>query len=128
MICNECQELKPIENRDLGLCASCNKERRDQVDEDLYPEVRKEFLAMCIRVEATCPITREPISMDSDIHHKRGRVGYADKWARDNDISLLIDVRYFLAVSRVGHTWIELNPKKARQMGLSMPRNEDPTN
>jgi len=121
MICSRCKEHKPIENKDLELCATCNKKRRD-VDDKLYPGVRKDFLAMCIKFGIVSPIDKTEITMDSDIHHKMGRTGYADKWARDNDISLLIDARFFLAVSRTDHQWIELNPVKAKELGYSYSR------
>lgn len=29
------------------------------------------------------------------IEHTKGRLGYADQWARDNDISLYLDVRFW---------------------------------
>jgi len=60
----------------------------------------------------------------TDIHHKKGRVGYADQWARDNDVPLLIDERHWLPVSRVGHMQIEENPVWARKMGYSENRSE----
>lgn len=42
-----------------------------------------------------------------DVHHSRGRAG-----------TLLIDVRFWKAVSRRGHYWIDDHPKEARAMGL----------
>lgn len=120
MICKDCGEFKPIENRDLGLCASCNKCRRDC--NELYPEVRRRYLDMCIRRGDKCPITDTDISFESDIHHKKGRTGYADEDMRNKGITLLIDVRYFLAVSRPGHTWIETNPQKAKSLGYTESR------
>jgi hypothetical protein len=41
-----------------------------------------------------------------DVHHRRGRVG-----------SLLCDTRYWMAVSRSGHRWIEENMDEARKHG-----------
>lgn len=123
MPCAECGHIA-IENRELQLCASCNKALRDV--RDLYPEVRKRFLEMCIRVDATCPVKGTHITLDSDIHHKCGRIGFADDWAREHDIPLLIDPRFFLAVSREGHQWIEEHPGKARLIGYSLPRNQIP--
>lgn len=120
MICNDCGEFKPIENRDLGLCATCNKSRR--TCDDLYPEVRKRFLDMCITVGAHCPVTGEEISRGSDIHHKKGRQGYADEDYRRQGITLLIDARYFLAVSRTGHQWIETHPQEAKSLGYTLSR------
>jgi len=60
----------------------------------------------------------------TDIHHMKGRVGYADQWARDNDVPLLIDERHWLPVSRAGHMRIEENPAWARKMGYSENRSE----
>lgn len=126
MICNGCKELKPIENHELQLCPTCNKKRREaQSDETLYKQVRLSFLNMCIKNGVSCPITGRPITLDSDIHHKRGRIGFADQWARDNDISLRIDVRHFLAVTREGHDWIETHPDEARKKGYSEARSEE---
>lgn len=90
----------------------------------LYKEVRRLFLLMCIKVEATCPITGRSIDMESDIHHKKGRsaTSFADEWAKEREIPLLIDVRHFLAVTREGHDWIELHPAKARELGYSEER------
>lgn len=42
-----------------------------------------------------------------DIHHTRGRIS-----------SLLLDVRFWLALDRQKHNWIGENPKAARQSGL----------
>lgn len=103
------------------LCATCNKKRRD-TDDTLYARVRKDFLNMCIKFGLTSPIDKTEITMESDIHHKMGRTGFADKWARDNDISLLIDARFFLAVSRRDHQWIELHPNEAKKLGYSYSR------
>lgn len=103
------------------LCATCNKKRRD-VDDQLYPGVRKDFLAMCVRFNRKSPIDGTDITMESDIHHQMGRIGFADKWARDHDISLLIDARFFLAVSRPDHRWIEAHPLEAKKLGYSLSR------
>lgn len=108
MICKGCGEWKPIENKDTGLCATCNKDARD--NRDLYPVVRVMFLEAMVRVGEKCPITGEDITMDSQIHHKMGRRGYASEEKRMQGISLLIDVDHFLAVSPLGHQTIEAMP------------------
>jgi len=82
-----------------------------------YSALRVEFLGK--KENKICPITKQPTT---ELHHKMGRVGFADEWARLNNISLLIDVRYFLAVSRNGHRWIEENPAEAKEMGYSADR------
>lgn len=66
-----------------------------------------------------CPVTSQPTT---DIHHKSGRVGFADQWARINNITLLLDARFWLAVSREGHRQIEENPTWAKEMGYSINR------
>jgi hypothetical protein len=82
-----------------------------------YSVLRIEFLSK--KENKICPITKQPTT---EIHHKLGRVGFADEFARLNNIPLLIDVRYFLAVSRLGHRWIEENPIEAKEMGYSIDR------
>lgn len=59
-----------------------------------------------------------------EVHHMKGRVGYADQWAEDNRTPLLIDLRFWLPVSRPGHNAIENNPLWATEMGFSLSRLE----
>jgi len=66
-----------------------------------------------------CPVTGQPTI---DIHHKMGRIGFADSWARINNVTLLLDTRFWLAVSRAGHQQIEENPSWAKEMGYSLSR------
>ncbi|WP_213279360.1 hypothetical protein [Chryseobacterium indologenes] len=66
-----------------------------------------------------CPVTGQETT---DVHHKIGRVGFADQWARINNITLLLDTRFWLAVSRDGHRQIEENPSWAKEMGYSSNR------
>ena len=49
---------------------------------------------------ATCPLS-------TDCHHVRGRSG-----------KYYLDKTYFMALSRVVHTWVHNNPLKARGCGL----------
>lgn len=64
----------------------------------------------------------------TEIHHAKGKNGYADKWARDNDIPLLIDERFWIPLSSDGmheaHRLIEENPNWAKEMGYSKSRLE----
>lgn len=66
-----------------------------------------------------CPVTGQPTT---DIHHKMGRVGFADSYARINNITLLLDTRFWLAVSRDGHRQIEESPIWAKENGYSLNR------
>lgn len=61
----------------------------------------------------------------SDVHHMKGRVGYADDWARQNDVPLLLDKRFWLPVSRVGHVKITLESTWALENGYSLSRLEN---
>jgi hypothetical protein len=70
----------------------------------LYGKLRKQFL----KDNPICPITGEKTT---DVHHKKGRLG-----------KLLLDTRFWLAVSRKGHKRIEVNPEWAKQMGYSLSR------
>jgi len=49
--------------------------------------------------------------LSTDLHHLRGRVG-----------RLLTDERYFKAFCREHHTFVELNPKFAKDNGYSLSR------
>ncbi len=55
-----------------------------------------------------CPITKKPTT---DVHHKKGRIG-----------SLLLDQRYWVALSREGHKYVEENPEWAKMNGFSLNR------
>ncbi len=66
-----------------------------------------------------CPVNGQATT---DVHHMMGRVGFADDFARENDIPLLLDERFWLAVSRSGHRWIEENPTQAKERGFSHDR------
>ena len=72
----------------------------------LYSQKKKEFM-----IGKICPIY--PNLPVEDIHHKKGRDG-----------DLLLDERYWLAVSRKGHIWIELHPIEAKEKGYSLSRLE----
>lgn len=66
-----------------------------------------------------CPVTNQPTT---DVHHKKGRKGFADDWARLNNIPLLLDQRYWLALSREGHRHVEEHPEWAKENGYSLNR------
>jgi hypothetical protein len=50
-------------------------------------------------------------NLSEDLHHAKGRVG-----------NLLTDVRYFKALCRRCHRWVEENPEQAKALGLSLSR------
>jgi hypothetical protein len=92
--------------------------KKRQVQELQYAADRIIFLAK--PENKICPITRQPTT---EIHHVRKRRGFADEWARLNNIPLLLDQRYWLAVSRIGHQKIEENPTWAYEKGYSQKNN-----
>lgn len=104
------KEIKPI--RQVS--------KKQQILNSKYLVLNKEFLSK--PENQICPVTGEKAT---EIHHKKGRKGFADDWARENNIPLLIDVRFFLAVSRKGHMKIELEPEWAKEMGYSVNRIKD---
>jgi len=71
-----------------------------------YSKLRKEFLS---RPENQfCPVMKHFQGVDmpaTEIHHINDR--YGDR---------LNDTDYWLAVTRVGHSWIHANPKQAREL------------
>jgi len=86
-----------------------------KVENEVYSKLRKQFLDK----HPICPITKLPTT---DIHHKKGRIGFADEWARNNKISLLLDQRFWIALSREGHIKVEENPEWAKENGYSLNR------
>lgn len=119
---------KPVENRDLGLCASHAREQRKAeerasrvkiIQTELkkvspkmakalqeYSKLRKVFL------EANPQCAVYPELRSEEVHHMKGRA----------TIELLLDDNYWLAISRKAHTEIELNPEWAKQRGYSISR------
>ncbi|QNS40152.1 hypothetical protein H0S70_06985 [Chryseobacterium manosquense] len=93
---NEKKKPKPI--------PKMSKKRQQEIRE--YTIKRLQFLAQPENLK--CPITGERAT---EIHHMRGRIG-----------SLLLDTRYWLAVSRNGHRRIEENPEWAKENNYSLNR------
>jgi hypothetical protein len=71
----------------------------------LYLKRRAEFFARPENLK--CKVF--PLLQATDIHHMAGRKG-----------DMLLDERFWLAVSREGHRWIHENPKKAMELGFIM--------
>jgi len=71
-----------------------------------YRKIRDEYLAdhkVCQHPDCK--------NLSEDLHHAKGRVG-----------SLLTDVRFFKALCRSCHRWVEENPEGAKALGLSLSR------
>jgi hypothetical protein len=72
----------------------------------IYKSERIKFLML--PENKVCPITKQPTT---DVHHSKGRIG-----------TLYLDKRYWIALSREGHKYVEENPQWARENGFSLSR------
>lgn len=77
-----------------------------KIENAKYLLLRIEFLGK--PENKKCPITGKPTT---DVHHMKGRIG-----------SLLLDTRYWVALSREGHKFVEENPEWAKENGYSLNR------
>ena len=147
MICNIEGCGRPVENHELGLCATHARQARkgnnpsqakprkkirqysdkklEQINQ--YTRDKKEFFKN--PENRICKVCGEG-GADS-IHHAKGKVGYADDWAAMNDIPLLLDQRFWIPIHsfrvnpKLGctcHQWVEEHPEKAKELGLSQNR------
>jgi len=91
--------------------------KKRQVENLQYQVLRTEFLAK--KENQICPITRTEATT---VHHKMGRIGFADQWARDNNISLYLDTRHWVSLSMEGHKFVEENPEWSKDNGYSLNR------
>jgi len=86
------------------------KENKDYQKERIeflsLPENKKCFVDGCSRTANT-------------IEHQKGRRGYADKWARDNKISLKMDKRYWKPCCIQHNLEFESNPELSKKYQLS---------
>lgn len=111
-----------------GICATHNREQRKAIKESLKPNkkpVRIRDVSVKMR-EALKEYSKEakqfiienpqcavfPHLPSTEVHHMKGRA----------TIELLLDQRYWRAVSREGHVKIEMNPEWAKEMGFSLSR------
>lgn len=81
----------------------------------LYSAVRIEVL---VEANFKCFID-ECQNVANTCEHTMGRKGFADQWARDNDIPLLIDKRYLKACCLHHNGELENNPELSKQYQLS---------
>ena len=120
-MCAGCSQLKHIwkSHKKDKYCKECwytiekpksispvSKKRREEMDE--YSKKRLAFLALhtiCQGKLVGCT------GKSTDVHHKAGRVG-------DNYLNMTT----WLAVCRSCHTWIEINPVEAKELGFSESR------
>lgn len=150
MNCLNC-DSPHVENPEIGLCASCaaalrkaerqtvkdsakreaalqrQKEKKKQASP--IPKVSGKMSSLLTQYShkktkwiagKRCAVY--PDSPATTVHHIRGRVGFADLWARENNIPLLLDERFWIACSIKGHKFIEDNRDWAISKGFTIPR------
>jgi len=76
-------------------------------EEEEYSRERKIFLGL--PENQWCAVY--PWLPAETVHHKMGRLG-----------KLLLDKRYWVALSLPGHIWVEEHPEEAKKRGLSLNR------
>lgn len=118
--CNGCNQLKPIwkSHGKEKYCKECwhnmeppkkispvSKKMRETMDE--YSKKRAAFLVVHSKCQAKLIGCKGEAT---DVHHKAGR--------GENHLK----ISTWLAVCRNCHTWIELNPVEAKDIGLSESR------
>jgi hypothetical protein len=80
----------------------------------LYAKIKTKWWA--VEGQGWCPVMLQIFGQAErvqDVHHMRGTLG-----------TLKIDTRFWLAVSRAGHCWIESNRELARQHGWLAARGD----
>lgn len=103
--CEECQKIpKKVAVKKAYTIPQVSDKRK--IENAKYTVLRIEFLGK--KENQICPITGWPTT---DIHHKKGRVG-----------DLFLDTKYWIALSREGHQFVEDNPEWAKENGFSLDR------
>lgn len=90
--------------------------KKRQEDNEIYKVIRQEFLSKeCNQI---CFI--EGCNKQANtIEHSMGRIGYADDWARENGITLFLDVRFWKPCCLEHNLELENNTELSKQYQLS---------
>ena len=97
---------KPIKNR--------SKDRASEETE--YRSNKKEFLSQTTNKKCFVEGCKRAANT---IEHQKGRKGFADKWARNNDVGLLLDERYWKPCCLQHNQEFENNPELSKKYQLS---------
>ncbi len=101
--CNLCDRVLFEKKKPITKIKKVSDRQREK--DAIYFPLRDKFL----RQNTSCALF--PLLRATEVHHKRGRVG-----------KNYTDVTTFLAVSRLGHRFIEDNPEWAKENGYSESR------
>lgn len=96
-------ETKPLKKRKHINPVS----KKTQVLNDAYKPIRRDFMEENPICQAALPGCT---NYATDVHHKKGRGKY------------MLVIKTWLSVCRTCHTWIELNPNEAIELGFSEKR------
>lgn len=87
--------------------------KKKAAQEAIYEAKKKTYL----RNNPICEV-HDCVTRSNNIHHKAGRQGFADEYARSLNMELVQDERYFMACCETCHPKrIHENPKWAREHG-----------
>lgn len=101
------EEKKQIDNDFRSKSKPIKKVSDKKALQDIiYKSERIKFLML--PENKICPITKQPTT---DVHHKKGRLG-----------DLYLDKRFWVALSREGHKYVEEHPEWAIKNGYSLKR------
>lgn len=109
-LCEDHKDLKQYQPKAPPKKLPNKKSKKRESEEQIYTRKKRDHMADHPYCQA---MNCNQSAMD--LHHRAGRQGYADEWAREQGISLFIDERYFMSVCRSCHKWIEANPKEAEK-------------
>lgn len=90
--------------------------KRRQKDSKTYKDDRLEFLSLPENQICFISGCRKKANT---IEHRKGRLGYADDWARENNIPLLLDVRFWAGCCNEHNLELETNPELSKKYQLS---------
>lgn len=107
------------ENKSKYQIPQVSKKRK--IENLKYQVLRKEFLD---KPENKYCFIDGCNSIADTIEHTRQRVGYADDWARENNVTLFLDVRYWKPCCLKHNLELENNPELAFKYKLSKFSNE----
>lgn len=105
--CEMCLDSAPLKKKKLIKKVSDKRKELNAIYQKVRIEVLSEakfkcFIDGCKNVANT-------------VEHLMGRKGYADEWAKDNNIPLLIDKRFLKACCLVHNGELETNPELSKK-------------
>lgn len=93
------------------------KSKKQSADDRKYSRDSKKWLQGKV-------CAKYPSQIATQVHHMKGRQGFADEWARDRGIRLIHDKRFWLPASSHGHDWIHRNVEEAIKNGYTLTRTD----